>query len=214
MNRRRKKLLVLLPLLFIGLGALVIWDFYDRGLLDSSENYPEEKALFHQDKTIEGTDTKPQDCPIQPNTASQYYDSGQLKSIGPVAEEHREFSEYRIGYWHEFYENGQLKSSGNYKLDTFIQCCYDGPCDWYYSYKYGEWKYYYDNGKLKAKGTYQIIKKQEDTSCQGGDQINFGTVTDSWQFYDREGKQITPNKNDIAEIEITGIIYGWEMEIQ
>jgi hypothetical protein len=119
-----------------------------------------------------------------------------------------------MGYWHAFYENGQLKSSGSYKLDTFIQCCYDGPCDWYYSYKHGEWKYYYDNGKLKAKGTYQIIKKQEDTSCQDGDQINFGTVTDSWQFYDREGTQITPNKNDIAEIEITGIIYGWEMEIQ
>ena len=53
MNRRSKRLILLLPLLLIGLGALVIWDFYDRGLLDSSENYPEEKALFHQDKTME-----------------------------------------------------------------------------------------------------------------------------------------------------------------
>ena len=44
----KKKLILLLPLLFIGLGALVIWDFYDRGLLDSSENYPEEKAFLHK----------------------------------------------------------------------------------------------------------------------------------------------------------------------
>ncbi len=95
-------------------------------------------------------------------------------------------------------------------MDTYTQCCTGGICDGFYSYKYGEWNYYHDNGKLKAKGKYRIGKKYKETSCEGGDKINFGFVTDSWNFYDNNGKEIEPTEKDIAEIEKSSFIDEWD----
>ena len=100
---------------------------------------------------------------------------------------------------------------GNYKLDTYKQCCVSGFCDGYYSYKYGEWKYYHENGKLKAKGTYRIGKKHKKTSCEGGDEINFGYVTNNWKFYDVDGNEIKPSEKDILEIENSSYLDEFEM---
>ena len=145
------------------------------------------------------------------NAITEYYESGEIKSVGAIDEFHKEFNNYRIEFWKEFNRNRNLKASGNYKLDTYTQCCTGGICDGFYSYKYGEWKYYYDNGKLKAKGTYRIGKKHKETSCEGGDEINFGFVTDSWIFYDNNGKEIEPTEKEIAEIENSSILDEWDM---
>ena len=148
---------------------------------------------------------------LEKNIATEYYDSGEIKSVGTIEDFHKEYNNYRIGFWREFYRDGMLKESGNYKLDTYTQCCTGGICDGFYSYKFGEWSYYHQNGKLKAKGKYRIGKKYIKTSCEGGDEINFGFVSDNWKFYDENGNEITPTKNDIAEIEKTSILDEWNM---
>ena len=145
------------------------------------------------------------------NPVVDYYKTGQIKSIGNIDDFFKEYYNYRIGFWNEFYENGKLKSSGNYNLDTYTQCCTGGICSGFYSYKYGEWNYYYDNGNLKAKGKYRIGKKHKETSCEGGDEINFGFVTDSWIFYDKDGNKIIPTEKDISEIEKSSFIDEWDM---
>ncbi|GGD27590.1 toxin-antitoxin system YwqK family antitoxin [Flavobacterium orientale] len=147
----------------------------------------------------------------QTNIKVTYYNNGFVKNVGNVEAFFAEHNSYRIGLWSEFYENGKLKSSGNYKLGTYIQCCTGGLCDEYYSYKIGEWVYYHDNGTLKAKGTYQIGEKHKKTSCEGGAKIKFGFVTDQWKFYDKDGSEIKPSSNDIAEIEKSSFIDEWDM---
>jgi antitoxin component YwqK of YwqJK toxin-antitoxin module len=162
--------------------------------------------LFVSCKTVQNKSELP-----TKSTITEYYESGEIKSVGAVDEFHREFNNYRVGPWKEFYENGNLKAYGNYKLDTYTQCCTGGVCDGFYSFKYGEWNYYYDNGKLKAKGTYRIGKKHKETSCEGGDEIKFGFVTDSWKFYDTNGKEIKPTEKNIAEIEKSSFLDEWDM---
>ena len=145
------------------------------------------------------------------NTITEYYKSGEIKSVGNIDDFNKEFNNYRIGFWNEFYKNGKLKSSGNYKLDTYTQCCTSGICDGYYSYKIGEWIYYHDNGKLKARGIYRIGKKHKETSCENGDEINFGFVTENWEFYDKNGMKTTASENDINEIEKSSFLDEWNM---
>lgn len=145
------------------------------------------------------------------NIITEYYESGEIKSVGTIDDFHKEFNNYRIGFWKEYYRNGNLKSTGNYKLDTYTQCCTGELCDGFYSYKYGEWNYYYDNGKLKAKGKYRIGKKHKQTNCEGGDMIKFGFVTDSWNFYNSKGKSINPSQKYINEIEKLSFIDEWDM---
>ena len=142
---------------------------------------------------------------------SEYYDSGEIKSIGAIDDFHKEFNNFRVGFWREFYKNGNLKSEGNYKLDTYKQCCTGGICDGYYSYKYGEWKYYHENGNLKAKGTYRIGKKNKKTNCEEGDEINFGYITNFWIFYDVNGNEIKPSEKEISVIENSSYLDEFEM---
>ncbi|WP_291139191.1 toxin-antitoxin system YwqK family antitoxin [Flavobacterium sp. UBA7663] len=142
---------------------------------------------------------------------SEYYDNGEIKSIGAIDYFHKEFNNFRVGFWREFYKNGNLKSEGNYKLDTYKQCCTGGICNGYYSYKYGEWKYYHENGNLKTKGTYRMGKKHKKTSCEGGDEINFGYITNSWIFYDINENEIKPSQEDILEIENSSYLDEFQM---
>lgn len=145
---------------------------------------------------------------VKINTKVIYYPNGKIKSIGNTDDFTKE---YRIGHWNEFYENGQLKESGYYNLETYQECCISGICDAYYSYKIGEWLYYHENGKLKAKGTYRIGKKLKKTNCGNNVEINFGYVTKSWLFFDKEGNQITSNSDDISEIEKSSYINQFDI---
>lgn len=141
------------------------------------------------------------------NTNVEHYQNGKVKNIV----NNDSLTGMRIGFYNEFYENGQLKESGNYKLDSYKQCCVAGLCDEYYSYKFGEWVYYNQNGKIRAKGIYKIGKKNRTTSCEGGAEINFGFVSENWKFYNENGNEIKPNFNDVAEIEKSSYITEWDL---
>ncbi len=148
---------------------------------------------------------------LKENEITLFYDTREVKNIGVIDAFHKEYNNFRVGFWKEFHKNGKLKSEGNYKLDTYKQCCVSGFCDGYYSYKYGEWKYYHENGNLKAKGTYRIGKKYKKTSCEGGDEINFGYVTNNWNFYDTNGNEMKPSEKDILEIENSSYLDEFDM---
>jgi antitoxin component YwqK of YwqJK toxin-antitoxin module len=135
----------------------------------------------------------------------EFYKNGLLKSIGQVDSDFLSKSA-RIGFWSEFYENGKLKESGEYASDTYTNCCTAGLCDMVYSYKIGEWNYFYDSGQLKAKGIYKLGKKHINTSCEGGDEINFGVLDNSWEFYDKNGNEIELTEKELKEMDKNGMI--------
>ncbi|GGK35790.1 hypothetical protein GCM10007962_32660 [Yeosuana aromativorans] len=143
--------------------------------------------------------------PITKKTEMEFFDNGLLKSIGQIDSDFLSKSA-RIGLWSEFYENGKLKETGEYVADTYTNCCTGGLCDMVYSYKIGDWSYFYNNGQLKAKGTYKTGKKHINTSCEGGDEINFGFLNDSWKFYDKYGTEINPTEKELEEMDNNGII--------
>jgi hypothetical protein len=138
----------------------------------------------------------------------ELFNNGNVKRVGTIyiPNEYYKQTELRTGNWKEYFENGQLKESGKYALSTYTTCCTGGTCPVYYSYKLGDWIYFHDNGQLRAKGKYRIREKQIDTTCDGGDKIHFGYVTDTWNFFDRDGKEITPSGELIKEIEASSYI--------
>ena len=110
-----------------------------------------------------------------------------------------ETSQYKIGLWKEYYENGQIKEEGKYLIGRYAQCCFAGPCLRYYNYKVGKWKYYYQNGTLELDGNYSIKKMWIDTNC-GGDYVKYGILDSSTKFYDQLGNRI---KNNIESLKLT-----------
>jgi antitoxin component YwqK of YwqJK toxin-antitoxin module len=69
-----------------------------------------------------------------------HYKDGKLQSIGQLKGLGDNIvSSDKIGEWMFYHENGELKSTGNYK---------DG-------YQVGEWKFYHVNGSLKEIGKYK-----------------------------------------------------------
>jgi len=107
-----------------------------------------------------------------------------------------ETSQYKIGLWKEFYENGQLKEEGNYLIGRYVQCCLSGYCIRYYNYKVGKWNYYYPNGTLELKGNYSLKKLRIETNC-GGDYIKYGILDSDSKFYDEKGKRIKENIKEL-----------------
>jgi uncharacterized protein len=103
-----------------------------------------------------------------------------------------------------FYQNGQLKSKGNFKSDTPQGL-------WYYYYesglvksfgkltgtvKYGDWKYYYENGNLSTEGSYKEGKKEGDwkyyfestTDVLKTDGVYVNDKREGrWKFYEENG---------------------------
>jgi antitoxin component YwqK of YwqJK toxin-antitoxin module len=143
--------------------------------------------------------------PNSRKTEMEFYKNGLLKNIGQIDSNYLSKAA-RIGSWSAFYENGKLKETGEYKTDTYVNCCIAGPCDIIYSYKFGEWNYYHENGQLRAKGIYKIDKKHIETTCEGGDEINSGFLNENWKFYDKKGIEIKLTEKEIKEIEKNGIV--------
>ena len=92
----------------------------------------------------------------------------------------------------DHYENGKLKSEGEFK--PFTDCTSRGSgtsilennhdfcveCIWgTSSRKIGKWKYYHENGKLKMEGEYNGL----DNSVEDWD-VRYGV----WKTYDKTGK--------------------------
>jgi antitoxin component YwqK of YwqJK toxin-antitoxin module len=132
--------------------------------------------------------------PNSRKTEMEFYKNGLLKNIGQIDSNYLSKAA-RIGSWSAFYENGKLKETGEYKTDTYVNCCIAGPCDIIYSYKFGEWNYYHENGQ-----------KHIETTCEGGDEINSGFLNENWKFYDKKGIEIKLTEKEIKEIEKNGIV--------
>ena len=83
----------------------------------------------------------------------------------------------------EYYDNGNLKSEGNFSLYSDcisnINCSGCPECLLPVYRKNGKWKYYYENGKLKKEGNYII-----DFSVIGLPIIKDGL----WRFFYSNGQ--------------------------
>lgn len=81
------------------------------------------------------------------------------------------------GHWKYYYENGRLRMEGDYiqlrENDYFAQ-----------AQKSGLWKIYYPTGRIKAVGNYGYNEK-----------------VGLWQYFDKNGKKISPDPKLIEEDE-------------
>lgn len=146
------------------------------------------------------------------NIVTEYYKSGEVRGTGSVDFHHIEYAYYRNGIWKEYYQTGQLKATGSYELSTYEHCCIVGPCELNYSYRSGPWIFYHENGQVYARGTYKQGRKHLDTTCKGGDDIDFGFITDEWEFFDNSGVLYSPTDSEISLLQQSGFIDESEMD--
>ncbi|MBF9254848.1 hypothetical protein I2I11_16215 [Pontibacter sp. 172403-2] len=110
------------------------------------------------------------------STVTINYESRKVKAIGNYAlADDNTSSNLKAGYWKEYHENGNLKSEGNYKLGSFLQCCTGGLCSDYYMYRDGKWKYYNEKGELEYEVEFIPSRLHVKTSC-GSDSLTFGLI--------------------------------------
>jgi hypothetical protein len=129
------------------------------------------------------------------------YNDTAIKAIGYfAADKENKKSEYKIGLWKEFYENGTVKSVGNYGMQYLLVSYSSAQAIIYNQYKTGDWIYYYDNARVKAKGRYKIIKTPVSTGVDN--QFTKTTVTtETWLFFDREGMPLINKKEILVDLE-------------
>lgn len=77
---------------------------------------------------------------LRDSSYTSFYQNGKVKSKGNFKNDIPE------GLWYYYYESGLVKSYG--KLNGTI--------------KYGGWKYYYENGNISTEGSYKEGKKEGD----------------------------------------------------
>ncbi len=128
--------------------------------------------------------------------------NGKLREQGHVAyDKEGNLSNLKIGEWTSYYENGQLKSKGQYSIGSFIECCFSGPCKQFYNYKTDNWEYFYPSGQLKATGEYQSKQMHVRTNCEGGDNMPFGITTSLWRYFNEAGELIELSEQLRIELE-------------
>ena len=183
-----------------------------------------ENDIFYNHENIAANFQEPHDPPLANYSLSDWilnYDDFQINegtftgktaldtiykdadySIGRLAiKKDSTISSLKTNKWIKYYRNGTKKEEGEYKINSFLQCCFIGPCQVFYNFKIGFWTYYHKNGKIAAKGKHQIKKYFLDTSCRSGDSIYFGTITDDWKFFSRNGDELIPSDSLIQKYE-------------
>lgn len=134
----------------------------------------QESNIYIQDEKRYGDLTN--GMPEKDSLVQINYESGKIAAIGRMAVDADGFSNLRIGHWKEYNDSGILKSEGNYKIGSYIQCCFSGACMQFYFYRDGLWKYYDDKGVLIYEMVFEPSELHIETSCQGGDELIFGLV--------------------------------------
>ncbi len=124
-----------------------------------------------------------------------------LTGIGKMALDGETLSNLKVGHWKEYNTNGVLKREGNYKIGSYIECCYAGPCNQFYHYRTGIWRYYDDNGVLSYELEFVPTKIHIVTNCEGGDDLLFGLVERIPIEYDDLVKTDTIVKHQKVEID-------------
>ena len=132
--------------------------------------------------------------------------------IGKLNTKNSKANSIDFGTLREYHETGQLKAEGKVKTDTYVQCCFIGPCDQPYMFKVDTWKFYYENGNLRAKGIFIPGMKKIETSCEGGDNIVAGFVNKEWVYFDRKGLPIDSDEDFIEEIQNGSYIIDYRIK--
>ncbi len=102
--------------------------------------------------------------------------------------------------WTEFYENGTVKSVGNYDIQYLLVSYSSNTGIIYNEYKTGEWVYYYENAQVKAKGRYKIVRTPVSTGVEN-QFTKSPVITEDWGFYNSDGKPLSNKKALIGEVE-------------
>jgi len=130
-----------------------------------------------------------------------FYDPKKIKSIGSFAIDRNEKnSDYKIGKWTEYYENGQVKSIGEYQMSYVMACRSAMPDLAYYSYKIGSWTYYHVNGQVMATGKYDLDKQKVFTGI-ANQFAKKSVVSNYWFFYDSDGQIASDKQKIIADLD-------------
>lgn len=111
-----------------------------------------------------------------------------------------EISRLKTGLHKTNYSTGKIKSEGEYRIGSYLNCCAGGPCQQYYNYKVGNWKYYHESSKIKAIVKYSVKRFGIDTSCEKGDTIKFGAI-ENIQLFDEDGTAQKVTETDLNEFE-------------
>ena len=109
-------------------------------------------------------------------------------------------SNIKIGLWTEYYTDGQIKSQGNYKINSYLKCCVSCPCRHFYNYKIGVWKYFYQNGQVKMTGNYRTKKEHIRKGCIKGEKIFNSHIKKSWVYYNDKGEKIKLTNEIVYEL--------------
>jgi len=130
-----------------------------------------------------------------------YYPDKKIKAIGFYAvDKGGKSTYYRVGLWMEFYNNGEVKSIGNYNFHLLYGCCSAIPCTQLCPYKIGDWTYYYENGQIKARGAYKVDKIKVNTDV--ANQFTYKSiVTEEWLLYDIDGQTAKDKQKIISDLE-------------
>lgn len=122
--------------------------------------------------------------PMVPNGKfTEYYENGNIKSSGTYDRSSAE------GAWIENYESGKLKAKGNYM----------------YSCRYNNWEEYYEDGTIKLKCDYGQPVWKRDENDKPGSEMYREAPTGKWYYYDETGKLVKLVKYTLLGIkEITG----------
>lgn len=157
--------------------------------------------------------------PLESKSVEFKHENGVTEGIGKIAVNDGRESDLKIGHWKEYNNKGVLQKEGTYKLGTYIQCCFGGPCRRFYFYQDGLWKYYNSNGELSYELTFEPTELHIDTSCEGGDKLIFGIVKRIPFEYDHIVTTDTIIKNQkvlmktdfgiVKMVPLNGIVY-WE----
>lgn len=102
-------------------------------------------------------------------------ETGQIIAEGQCAVYNKTTTNIRVGSWTEFHDNGKIKTQGQYKIGTYIECCVGGYCRAFYFYRTGQWKYFDSKGNIEYELEFTPEKLKVDTRC-GDDTLTFGLI--------------------------------------
>ena len=102
--------------------------------------------------------------------------AGQVTAQGECAVYNGKVTNIKVGHWKEFYENGNVRVEGQYKIGSYIECCTAGACRQFYFYRTGQWRYFNSAGILNYELEFTPETLTINTNCEGGDKLIFGLV--------------------------------------
>ena len=100
-------------------------------------------------------------------------------------------NEIRVGEWHYWHPNGQLRAVVNYEVDVYTQCCFGGYCEMKHEFKSGFFAFWHPNGQLVTEGEFVVSIRHIETNCEGGDSVKTHNLPADIAVFDDSGEVIS-----------------------